>query len=145
MFLWRNKKNINTFGLKKKASYEELCIDKVILMSAIHSSWHPTCRHLRVTVLYDLRGLDTLGRFSVIFYKDTTFFDFLFVFLGTKPFMKICLKQFFPRRAKSFLSDKIPFRLEALTILTVLSPLKVYPFPLTKTHSYTLWRHFTIH
>ena len=25
MFSWRNKKNINTFGLKK-ASYQELCI-----------------------------------------------------------------------------------------------------------------------
>ena len=23
--LWRNKKNINTFGLKKKGSYQELC------------------------------------------------------------------------------------------------------------------------
>ena len=27
MFLWRNKKNINTFGLKK-ASYQEICIQQ---------------------------------------------------------------------------------------------------------------------
>ena len=28
MFLWRNKKNISTFWLKKKAAYQELCINK---------------------------------------------------------------------------------------------------------------------
>ena len=37
-----------------------------------------------ISLLFGVRGLDTVGRFSVIVYKGANFCDFLFVFSGTK-------------------------------------------------------------
>ena len=52
-----------------------------------------------------LRGLDTLGRFSAIFYKEDYFYIFLYAFLYTTPLLKKGLlekERNFPFRADSF-------------------------------------------
>ena len=70
--------------------------------------------------------LDTLHRFSPIFFKGDNFYDFLFSFLHTKPHMKgIYSKriEFAPLWSKFF-----PFRVDLFPFRSGLFPFRVDPF-----------------
>ena len=76
----------------------------------------------------------TKCRTFTIFDKGDNFSDFQFSFLYNKSLLKMDVfkkgKNLLPRGAHSFLLELTPFLEGSKTILTELSPLKVYQFPL---------------
>ena len=86
-----------------------------------------------------IKGLDTSGRFSAMSDKGDNFCYFLFAFLRTKPLPGRCHllneKEFAPKGSKLFPFREAPFKKggkNTLTVLTDLSPLKVYLSSLKK-------------